>query len=138
MSDGRVALLSVHPVYEAALVDGRKTVEFRKRRLAPDIRRVLVYATAPLQHVVGEFEVAETVEGTPAEIWARFGCAGLIGQPDFHAYYGGRRTAVAVVAVRPLRYAVPVTLTSWTLAPATPQSFSYLSAATVGDAGMVR
>ena len=76
-SDERVALLSVHPLYAAALVDGRKTVEFRKRRLAPDVSRVRVYATAPLQHVIGEFEVAETVEGTPGEIWDRFGSAGL-------------------------------------------------------------
>ena len=96
-------MLSAHPVYAAALVAGRKTVEFRKRRLAPDISRVLVYATAPLQHVIGEFEVAETTKGTPAEIWARFGSAGLIGEQDFHSYYGDRQTAVALVAAHPPR-----------------------------------
>ena len=90
-----MALLFVHPLYPADLVDGRKIVEFRKLRLAPDVSRVLFYATAPLQRVVGEFEAAETVEGTPAEISARFGSAGLIGEPNFHAYYGGRRTRLA-------------------------------------------
>ena len=52
MSDGRVALMFVHPRFAASLVDGQKTVELRKSRLAPDLRRVLVYATAPVQRVI--------------------------------------------------------------------------------------
>ena len=35
-------MMSVHPRFSAGLVDGQKTVEFRKRRLAPDVRRVLI------------------------------------------------------------------------------------------------
>ena len=130
--------MSVHPRFATGLVDGQKTVEFRKRRLAPDVRRVLVYATAPVQKVIGEFEVAEIVVGEPAEIWARFGALGLIGEPEFFRYYGESATAVAIVARGAQRYRTPVTLTSWVPAPPTPQSFSYLSAATVRDAGTTR
>ena len=43
----RVALMAIQPGYAEAILAGVKTVEFRKRALAPDIETVLVYETSP-------------------------------------------------------------------------------------------
>ena len=50
---GRVAVMSIHPRYAEAILSGQKRVEFRKRRLAPDVTTVLVYATQPVGVLVG-------------------------------------------------------------------------------------
>lgn len=34
-TNGRIALMSIHPQYARAILDGTKEVEFRKRPLAP-------------------------------------------------------------------------------------------------------
>lgn len=54
---GRVALISIRPRYAHAILDGRKTVEFRKRRLAEDVTHVVIYSTRPDRAVIGFFEL---------------------------------------------------------------------------------
>ncbi len=44
---GRHVVMSVHPRFAEAIMDGRKKIEFRKRPLADDVSVVWVYATAP-------------------------------------------------------------------------------------------
>src|SRR5690606_10028124 len=68
----RQALMSIRPPYAAAILDGTKLVEFRKRRLASDIDTVVIYMTSPVMAVVGHFTVTEQVTGSPSELWARF------------------------------------------------------------------
>ena len=47
-------------------------MEFRKRRLASDINVGVIYATAPVQAVVGEFSISGQVSASPGELWSRF------------------------------------------------------------------
>ena len=54
---GRVALMSIHPRYAHAILEGRKTVEFRKRPLAEDVTHVVIYSTVPDRAVIGYFTV---------------------------------------------------------------------------------
>ena len=46
--DRRIALMSIRPQFAAAILDGSKRVEFRKRPLAADIGTVVIYATKPV------------------------------------------------------------------------------------------
>ena len=64
--------MSVRPQFAAAILNGSKRVEFRKRPLVADIGTVVIYATAPVGAVVGEFGVVGQVVGTPEDLWARF------------------------------------------------------------------
>lgn len=64
----RVAVMPIHPRYANAILGGTKSAEFRKRRLAPDIQRIVVYETAPTSLIVGEFWIGKTVLGSPDEI----------------------------------------------------------------------
>jgi predicted transcriptional regulator len=127
VTDERVALMPIHPRYANAILDGIKGAEFRKRRLAPDIRRVVIYATAPISRIVGEFTIGATVVGSPQEIWRDYGDTGEISEPDFHSYFAGRDTAVALVVTGAQRYAEPLALADLSPRPAVPQSAIYLA-----------
>lgn len=122
--------MSIHQRWAEAIMDGRKRVEFRKRRLAPDIETVIVYATAPVSKVIGRFTVEGIVSGTPAEIWARFGDVGVIDYASYCSYYDGSDSAVAIVVGEAERFEDPVALADIQPRPAVPQSFAYLPAAT--------
>lgn len=124
----RVALMAIHERYAEAIMDGVKRVEFRKQRLADDIQTVWVYATAPVSKVIGHFSVDEIVQGTPKDIWDRFGAVGVIEQEAFFDYYDGRSTAIAIVVRSAERLPDPVALQEMDPRPAVPQSFAYLPA----------
>lgn len=128
----RVALMAMHPQYASAILEGRKTVEFRKRPLAPDISHVLIYATSPVKKVVGAFRVAQITFGEPREIWQRFGHVGCIDEASFDTYFSERATAYAIL----IRDTFALDQNSFPLSdldprPAIPQSFAYLDEANV-------
>lgn len=122
----RVALMAIQPQYAQAILAGEKTVEFRKRGLAPDIDTVLIYETAPTQRVVGMFRVDDTVRLSPGGLWRRFGSVGSIARGDFMSYYDTTPTAVGLVVGSVVALAIPVALADLRPTPAVPQSFSYL------------
>ncbi len=69
--------MAIHPHYADAILDGRKKVEFRKRAVAEDVTTVLIYATAPVKKIIGQFEVAHTVVTTPSALWEQLGRVSL-------------------------------------------------------------
>ena len=102
--------MAIHPRYADAILTGEKLVEFRKRKLADDISTILIYATAPVQRVIGEFRIAETVVDEPASIWAAYGDVGVIDESSFGDYYASTTSAVAFVVGEATRYPLPRTL----------------------------
>jgi predicted transcriptional regulator len=119
--------MAIHPRYADAILDGNKQVEFRKRRLASDITTVLIYATSPVQRIVGEFRIREMVVGAPDAIWDAFGDVGIIDRDSFGDYYASSEHAVAIVVDVAKRYERSQPLSELTPAPAIPQSFSYIA-----------
>lgn len=120
--------MAIHPRYADAIMDGEKRVEFRKRRLAEDIRTVLVYATAPVSRVIGSFTIDGIVEASPKAIWEEYGEVGVIEQGDFFDYYANTPSAVAIVVAEASRFEDPIALEDMDPRPAVPQSFAYISA----------
>lgn len=126
----RVALLAIHPEHAAAILAGRKKVEFRKRMLDPSIEHVLLYATSPLQSVVGYFRIDSIDQGSPTAIWNKHGNWGGIPRRIFREYYAGSSTAVAILVASATAFEYPVPLEKLS-AVAPPQSFTYLPVRTV-------
>ena len=122
----RIALMSIHPRYADAILAGRKAVEFRKQRLAQDIRLVVVYATSPISRIVGTFEVDDILVSTPDQLWHDYGDVGGIDKADFDAYYAGHRQAVGIVVRDARRLPEEVALDNIPGDPVPPQSWSYL------------
>jgi len=127
--DHCVVLLSIHPEYADAILNGTKRVEFRKPPFPRDVTHVVIYATAPVRKVVGWFVVGGTEERSPKELWKKYSSVGGIARSDFGSYYEGRAHAVAihVVAPKKLRKGLPLSALGRRLVP--PQNFRYLTAA---------
>ena len=122
----RVVLMSIHPRYAHAILDGRKTIEFRKRPLASDVSHVVVYSTVPDQKILGYFEIDKQVELSPSALWERYGAQGVIEKDLFFSYYEGRESATGILVKRVFRCEQPRALRDIDVKTA-PQSFQYLS-----------
>ncbi|MDX6451829.1 MAG: hypothetical protein QOH16_1878 [Gaiellaceae bacterium] len=129
----RVALLSIRPEFAEAIFTGRKVVEFRRSRLAPDINRALVYATSPTARVIGWFSVSGISESTPDGLWRQFRRHGAIRRRDYFDYFEGASRAYGIRIERATRLGEPVLLDALEPGLRAPQSFQYLSASRLDD-----
>ena len=120
-----VALLSIKPHYANAILDGRKKVEFRKRKFGRAVSHVVIYATAPVMRIVGWFKVGPLHELSPERLWKRFSAVGGINRGDFRAYYSGVSSGVAIAVAGAQRLRKPLALRRISSTPP-PQSYSYL------------
>ena len=119
--------MSIQPQFAAAILDGSKRVEFRKRPLAADIGTVVIYATKPVCAVLGEFGVVGQVVGTPEELWVRFARVAGIDREGFFNYYDGSARAVGIVIGRSTATSQPRPLGDVDPGARPPQSFKYLA-----------
>lgn len=126
-STARTALLSIQPRFAQKILAGSKTVEFRRRGFAHPVDHVVVYASSPLQLVLGYFEVDEIVVDHPRRLWSRVGARGGITRPEFDAYYAGVSVGAAILVGKLWRLRSPIPLARLgvpSLSP--PQSYRYL------------
>ena len=130
----RVALLSIRPEFARAIFAGRKSVEFRRARLADDISTVVVYATQPVGLILGWFTVTCISESTPDGLWRRFRLNGAIGRRDYFDYFDGAQRAfgIEIEDATPLKR--PLSLDELFPGLRPPQSFQYLAADDVSRA----
>lgn len=126
-----IALLSIKPIYANAILDGRKKVEFRKRPFKRPVSHVVIYATTPVQRVVGWFQTKHFEQMSPSSLWKRFASVGGISKEAFNLYYNGAESGVAIHVDKPRRLAHPVSIKRTKVAAA-PQSYAYLSASVFG------
>lgn len=131
---GRVALMSIHPVYANAILSGDKKVEFRKRPLAADITTVLVYATAPVGAVVGAFTVAGQDTSTPLSLWQRFAQVAGIPRLKFFDYYSSSALGTGIEVGSVFAPRQPLNLTASLGVRRPPQSFQYVTHETAQSA----
>lgn len=122
-----VALFSIHPFYAELLLEGTKLVEFRRTRVPNDLKYVVIYATAPVQRIVGFFSVAKVVNSSPTMVWQRYAEVGGITESEFFKYYADRQTAIAIEVGRMNCLERPLLLSSLDEDLVPPQSFQYLN-----------
>lgn len=123
---GRVALFSIHPRYADAILVGTKTVEFRRQGLPDDVTHIVIYSTAPVQRIVGMFEVATIDKTSPARAWRKYGADGGIEQTPFERYYTGAANAYVIRVRNACRFDTPVALAELDRNMRPPQSYLYL------------
>lgn len=123
---GRVALFSIHPQYADAILDGTKQVEFRRQGLPDDVSHVVVYATSPVQRVVGAFEIEAVEQLSPEDAWNQYGQVGGIDKHSYDSYYAGAVSAYVIRVQNPEPFEVPFTLSDLDQGMRPPQSYMYL------------
>lgn len=89
--------LSIHPEHVKSIVEGRKTVELRKRKPSIDPgARVVIYATMPKCEVVAVATIEAIHVGEPSKIWRDWGELAAVSRRLFNDYYDGAEKAVGI------------------------------------------
>lgn len=119
-------LLSIKPQFALKIFDGSKKFEFRKSIFKnSNINTVVVYASAPLQKVIGEFTIDEIIEEQPDILWEKTKKHSGITKDFFDEYFFNRDKAFAIKVKEVNRYQEPLNLIDFDINFA-PQSFVYL------------
>jgi len=123
----RIVLLPIQPRFARSIMTGEKRVEFRKVRFRNEVSHVVVYASSPIQKILGYFEVCYMDVDSPKELWTRYNAVAGMLQDEFEAYYASstRGVAIGIGNIRALRKPVPLGTLSESLTA--PQGFAYLT-----------
>lgn len=125
----RDVVLSIRPKYTDKIMDGKKTVELRRRFpvSAPRGTVAYIYSTSPVQALVGRAEISNVMKLPVPDIWKRFGKMASIRRSDFDGYFSGLDEGFALIFAnaRPLerRLELPELRSRFGFEP--PQSFVY-------------
>ncbi|PZO47807.1 MAG: hypothetical protein DCF16_17255 [Alphaproteobacteria bacterium] len=126
----RDVLVSIKPIYADKIMDGAKTVEFRRRfprNLSPGTI-LLIYSSSPTRAIIGCATIQKVHQLSVEALWRRYGAAGCILRTDFFDYFDGlaRGTAIVLDKVRRFRSTVPAARLKSQFGLIAPQSFMYL------------
>lgn len=119
-------LLSIKPEFAERIFDGSKKYEFRKAIFKnPDVKTVVVYASSPVQRVIGEFDIETILSDAPENLWKETQEFSGITEDFFFDYFSKRDVGFAIKVKKVRRYNKPRCLrTSYNVSP--PQSFCYV------------
>lgn len=119
-------LLSIKPEYADRIFEGSKKFEFRKTIFKkPDIKTVVVYASSPVQRVIGEFDIDTILSDAPKDLWKQTSEHSGISKEFFFEYFSEKEVGFAIKVKNARRYKKPRILKEkYNVAP--PQSFCYV------------
>lgn len=119
-------LLSIKPEFANKIFDGTKKFEFRKAIFKrTDIRRVIVYASSPVQKVIGEFQIESILNDSVENLWKRTSEFSGITKDFYQQYFAGREQAYAIQVGNVKRFKKAKTLQDYNINFA-PQSYVYI------------
>lgn len=119
-------LLSIKPEFATRIFSGSKRFEYRKSVFKKYVTRVVVYASAPVSMVVGEFEIEELVYDELEALWHKTREYAGISEDYFYSYFGDKNKGYAIKVKNALEYEKPRPLDElYSSQP--PQSFAYLT-----------
>lgn len=122
--------LSIHPTYVEAILDGRKTIELRKRRpRAKPGSTVAIYATMPQCKVVATAVLSKIDHAPPDQLWPRVHDVAAVTRSAYDDYFQSSKLAVGIHLADVRKLECPILLsdlrTVWKgFHP--PQQFRYL------------
>lgn len=127
----RDVVLSIRPHYSEKIMEGRKTVELRRRFpiSAPGGTIAYIYATSPVRAMVGVAEIRDVLKLPVEQIWAEFEGAASVGRTDFQKYFQGLDFGFALLFddVRSFSRPIPLDELRQKFGFEPPQSFLYAS-----------
>lgn len=119
-------LLSIKPEFAEKIFNGTKKFEFRRSIFKNDqIKTVVVYASSPLQSVIGEFEIDHIIYDELTNLWQQTHEFAGIEKDYFFHYFSDKQQGYAIVIKKTRVYQKPLSLKeNFNMLP--PQSFAYL------------
>lgn len=119
-------IISIKPEYAYKIFDGIKRVEFRKRIFKNDmIKTVVVYASSPIQKIIGEFEIDDILSLSPQNLWEVTKEVSGITEDFFFEYFRSKDIAYGIRIKKLKRYDTPLCIKKhFKMTP--PQSYAYI------------
>lgn len=119
-------LLSIKPEYAEKILQGHKKFEFRRTIFKfPEVTKVVIYASSPVQKIIGEFEVDQILTLKLGELWKKTKQDSGIDKEFYDSYFAGKEIGHAIKVKKVKRYANYLDLEDLQIKQA-PQSFIYL------------
>ena len=131
MASFSTIMLSIHPVYSEKIFQQEKKIEFRKRIIPNNVKRILVYSTAPDRKIVGFFEVRKIVHESPYWLWNEYSESGGIEKEKFFSYFSNNDLGYGILIGKTYRFSNPVMISS--LKFKAPQFFRYVGESEFSD-----
>lgn len=124
---GRAVLLSIKPKYADMILAGTKTVELRRAWAAQEVATIVIYASSPVQRLVGIVDVNEVKEASPTQLWKVSQIhGGGLSNKELKDYYKGKTKGFAVMLGNVHKAKSPIEPESVFTQFVPPQSFRYL------------
>lgn len=122
-----IVLLSIKPEFAYKIFDGTKRYEFRRNIFKrKDIRKILVYASSPVQRIIGEFEISAILHDDVERLWNVTKHEAGISKESYNQYFENKKKAFAIKIGSTTLYDTPISLSDINVDYA-PQSFFYLT-----------
>ena len=100
MLDCRDILISLAPGYTRAILEGRKTVELRRRRInVNNGTRIWLYSKVPTGRVEGTARVQRMREADPKGISSKYSELVGISRAEFDEYFTGCSKGCAIILI---------------------------------------
>lgn len=120
------ALLSIKPEFANRIFDGSKRFEYRRVIFKQSVKSVVVYASAPISMVIGEFEVEDLLCHDLDTLWRKTSKYSGISKDYFYQYFSDKEHGYAIKVGKITEYKRPQSLQrAYGVKP--PQSYIYLS-----------
>jgi predicted transcriptional regulator len=118
-------VLSIKPEFAFKIFDGTKKFEFRRSIFKNgNIKSVIVYASSPVQQVIGEFEIDEVLNYDLPTLWDMTQEFSGISEKFYYDYFVNKEQGFAIKIKNTKKYSNPKCLREdFNLSP--PQSFAY-------------
>jgi predicted transcriptional regulator len=120
-------VLSIKPEFAFKIFDGTKKFEFRRSIFKNgNIKSIIVYASSPVQQVIGEFEIDEVLNYDLPTLWDMTQEFSGISEKFYYDYFVNKEQGFAIKIKNIKKYRNPKCLREdFNLSP--PQSFAYWS-----------
>lgn len=119
-------MLSIRPEFAASILRGDKKFEFRRTCFSRKVDVIVVYVTAPVARVVGEFDVRQVVSASLDVLWSLTADQAGISREVFLSYFQGKQIGHAIEIGDFREYREPYCPMA-VLRKRPPQSFVYLA-----------
>lgn len=118
--------MSIKPEFALKIFDGSKKYEYRRTIFRRnEVTKVVVYASDPVQKVIGEFEIGKIFHDEVQTLWTNTKTHAGISEDRFTEYFANRAMGYAIEVTAPRAYDDRLPLNSLGVA-SPPQSFMYL------------
>jgi len=119
-------LLSIKPEFAKKIFEGTKKFEFRRSVFKnKNVKTVVVYASSPVQKVIGEFEIETILNDNLQQLWDLTKDYSGITENFFFDYFQNKEKGYAIKIKKTKKYKKSLSLKDdFNASP--PQSFMYL------------